>query len=134
MHRSIEPHPHHLRDAAGIVAIGLVDLRLQHGAHVPRLNTNHRQARFGENAVKPLRQRSGFQPNSLEAIGFVRQHLQESFGLTRHPHFPHNLARIIHNADARFLDRHVESSKIVHAALLLLMLEAAYADLVSPSA
>src|SRR6516165_5027490 len=43
-------------------------------------------------------------------------------------------ARIIHNADARFLDRNIKSSKIVHAALLLLMLEAAYADLVSPSA
>jgi hypothetical protein len=40
----------------------------------------------------------------------------------------------IHNADARFLDRHVESSKMGHAALLLLMLEAASADLVSPSA
>jgi hypothetical protein len=46
----------------------------------------------------------------------------------------HDLARIIHNADARLLDRHIESSKIVHAALLLLMIEAAYADLVSPSA
>jgi len=34
----------------------------------------------------------------------------------------------------RFLDRNIKSSKIVHAALLLLMLEAAYADLVSPSA
>jgi hypothetical protein len=33
-----------------------------------------------------------------------------------------------------FLDRDIESSKIVPAALLLLMLEAAYADLVSPSA
>jgi hypothetical protein len=60
----------------------LVDLCLQHGPHVPRFNANHRQARFGENAVKPLRQRSGFQPNSLEAIDGVRQHLQESFRLT----------------------------------------------------
>src|SRR5262249_28965238 len=34
----------------------------------------------------------------------------------------------------RFIDRHIESSKIGHAALLLLMLEAADADLVSPSA
>src|SRR5499426_4089376 len=99
-----------------------------------RLNADHRQARFGQNAVKPLRQRSGFQPNSLEAIEGVRQNLQESFRLTCHPRFPHDLARIIHNADARLLDRHVESSKIVHAALLLLMLEAAYTDLVSPSA
>ena len=29
--------------AAGIVAIGLVDLHLQHRSHVPRLNTDHRQ-------------------------------------------------------------------------------------------
>src|SRR2546430_3527881 len=134
MHRSIKPGPHHLRYATRILAVRLVDLRLQHRPHVPRLNTDHRQARFGENAVKPLRQRSGFQPNSLEAIDGVRQNLQESFRLTRYPRFSHDLARIIHNADARFLDRHIESSKIGHAALLLLMFEAAYADLVSPSA
>jgi hypothetical protein len=30
---------------------------------------------------------------------------------------------------ARLLDRNVQSSKMVHVALLLLMLEAAYADL-----
>src|ERR1700757_3180819 len=35
---------------------------------------------------------------------------------------------------ARFLDRHIDSNKISHAALLLLMLEVADADLVSPSA
>src|SRR5262249_33645152 len=74
---------------------------------------------FGENAVKPLRQRSSFQPNSLEAIDGVRQNLQQSFRFTCHPRFPHDLARIIHNADARFLDRDIQSSKIVHAALLL---------------
>jgi hypothetical protein len=37
--------------------------------------------------------------------------------------------------DARVLDRNVQSSKIAHAALLLLMLEARnHGDLVSPSA
>src|SRR5262249_12634569 len=49
----------------------LVDLRLQHGPHMSRLNADPRQARFGQNAVKPLRQRSRFQPNSLEAIDGV---------------------------------------------------------------
>src|SRR5450759_1178126 len=29
MHRTIKPHPHHLRNPACIVAVGLVDLRLQ---------------------------------------------------------------------------------------------------------
>ena len=37
-------------------------------------------------------------------------------------------------ANAGLLDRNVQSSKMVHAALLLLMLEAVSTDLVSPSA
>jgi hypothetical protein len=61
-----------------------------------------------------------------QAIDGVGQDLQKSFRLTRHPRFPHDVARIIHNADARLLDRNVQSSKMVHAALLLLMLEAVF--------
>jgi hypothetical protein len=37
MHRSIKPHPHHLRYAACIIAVGLVDLCLQHGPQPERL-------------------------------------------------------------------------------------------------
>jgi hypothetical protein len=44
------------------------------------------------------------------------------------------IAAGIHNADAGLLDRYVQSSKMVHAALLLLMLETVTTDLVSPSA
>jgi hypothetical protein len=48
---------------------------------------------------------------------------------------PDDLAGVIYNADARVLDRYVQSRKMVHAALLLLMLEARnHGDLVSPSA
>jgi hypothetical protein len=42
MHRTVKPRSHHLGDAARIVAVRLVDLRLQHRLHVPRLNTDHR--------------------------------------------------------------------------------------------
>src|SRR3954464_11813585 len=76
----------------------------------------------------------GFQPDPLEAVGGVLQHRQQSFWLARHLHFPHDLACVVHNADAGLLDRNVQSSKMVHAALLLLMLEAVHTDLVSPSA
>src|SRR5262245_38438330 len=69
MHRAIKSHTHHLRQAARIVAVGLVDLRLQHRPHVPRLDTDHRQARFGESTEQPLRQRPSFHSNPLEAIG-----------------------------------------------------------------
>src|SRR5271166_3768642 len=130
MHQAIKSHPHHLRDAARIVAVGLVDLRLQHRPHVPRLNTEHRQSRFRKRAVKPLRKRSGFQANPLEVIAGVLQHRHQSVWLARHLHFPNDPASVIHNADARVLDRYVQSSKMVHAALLLLMLEAVNADLV----
>jgi hypothetical protein len=62
MHRAIKSRPHHLGHAARIVAVGLFDLRLQHRPHVPRLDTDHRQACFSKRAEKPLRQRPGFQP------------------------------------------------------------------------
>ena len=68
----------------------------------------------------------------IAAVGF--QHFEAAMAGHLGDLDPHDLARIIHNTDARFLDRHVESSKIVYAALLLLMLGAASADLVSPSA
>src|SRR5262252_1035690 len=127
MHRTIKPHSHHLRDAARIVAVGLVDLRLQHRSHVPGLNTDHRQGCFGKRAEQPLRQRPGFQSNPLEVVGRVRQHRQQCGRLARHLYFPNDLAHLIHNADAGLLDRNVQSSKMLHAALLLLMLEAANA-------
>ena len=44
-----------VRDPTRIVTVRLVDLRLQPRSHVPRLNTDRRQARFGKCAVKPLR-------------------------------------------------------------------------------
>ena len=104
MHRAIKSRPHHLRHAARVVAVRLVDLRLQHRPHVPRLDTDRWQACLGESAEKPLRQRSGFQSNPLEVEGAVLQHLQQSFGFARHPYFADHSARVIHNADTRFLD------------------------------
>jgi len=81
-----------------------------------------------------LRQRPGFQPDPLEVVAGALQYRQQLLRFARYLRFPYNPARVIHNADARLLDRNVQSSKIIHAALLLLMLEAAKADLVSPSA
>jgi len=53
----------------------------------------------------------------------VLQHSQQRFRLACHLHFPNDLAHLIHNADAGLLDRNVRSSKMAHAALLLLVLE-----------
>src|ERR1700726_1196547 len=72
----------------------------------------------------------GFQSDPLEAVGGVPQNLQQGCRFARYLHFLHDPARVIHNADAGLLDRYVQSSKMVHAALLLLMLEAVTTDLV----
>src|SRR5438477_585216 len=96
--------------------------------------STRRQTCFGEAAVKPLRQRSGFQSIPLEVVSGILENRQQSLRFARYLHFSNDLARVIHNADAGLLDRHVQHSKMVHAAILLLMLEAASTDLVSPSA
>jgi hypothetical protein len=49
MHWAIKSHPHHLRYAARIVLIDLVDSApAAPPACVPRLDTDHWQARFGK--------------------------------------------------------------------------------------
>jgi hypothetical protein len=73
-------------------------------------------------------------PAALKAVLWIPQNLQKRLRLARYLHFTHDPARVIHNADAGLLDRYVQSSKMVHAALPLLMLEAVTTDLVSPSA
>src|SRR5712671_4484938 len=130
MHWAVKPRPHHLRDAARVIAVRLVDLRLQHRLPVPRLDTDHWHACFRKPAEQPLRQRPGFQSDPLEAVGGVPQNLQQGCRFARYLHFLHDPARVIHNADAGLLDRYVQSTKMVHAALLLLMLEAVTKDLV----
>ena len=71
MHRATKPHARHLRDAASVIAVRLVDLCLQHYPRVPCLDTDCRQACFGESTEQPLRQRSSFQSNPLEVVGRI---------------------------------------------------------------
>src|SRR3974390_2590220 len=73
---------------------------------------------------QPLRQWPRFQSDPLEVIGPVLEHLQESVRIALNLRFADNPTCVIHNAQARQLDRYVQSSKMLHAALLLLMLEA----------
>src|SRR6476619_6363387 len=68
--------------------------------------------------------------NSPHTVGLAPQNLQQGVRFARYLYFLHDPARVIHNADAGLLDRYVQSAKMVHAALLLLMLEAVTTDLV----
>jgi hypothetical protein len=46
-------------------------------------------------------------PIRLKWQARVCRHRQQRLGFARHLHFPHHPARVIHDADARLLDRNV---------------------------
>ena len=78
----------------GYGASNVTIIRLRHGGR-----------RFAVTGRAPLLASiSSFQSDSLDAIEGVRQNLQESFRLTCHSRFPHDLARINH-AEGRPLPR-----------------------------
>jgi hypothetical protein len=58
VHRPEPPHPHQMRDAAGILAVGLDRHRLQRGPHMPRLQQLDRQPGIRHPGEQPLRQRT----------------------------------------------------------------------------
>lgn len=66
MHRAKQVDPHHLRNAAGVIAVGLVHLRLKESLGVAGLDADHRQAGPGRAFEQPLRQGAGFKPNALK--------------------------------------------------------------------
>jgi hypothetical protein len=56
---------HHLRNAARIVAVALVDLGFEKGLGVPGLDADNRQSGLHHSAEQPLRQSTGFKPDTL---------------------------------------------------------------------
>jgi len=115
MNRFEEADPHHLRDAACIVAVGLVDLlRLQQGLHVPGLDADYRKARFGQTVHQPLRQRPGSNPDPAIVAANGRQQHGYVIRLGRHLALAHDLARIVRHAHRRLLHRDVQTYEMRH--------------------
>ena len=66
--------------------------------------------------IRPLGLRPRVQSDPLETVWGVPQYCQQRLRFARNLHFSNDLARLIHNADGRVLDRDVQSSKMVLAA------------------
>ena len=73
VHRPEQVDPHHLGDAAGIVAVGLVHLRLEERLGMPGLDADHRQAGLGQSAEQPLRQGTRLKPDPDQPPGGILQ-------------------------------------------------------------
>jgi hypothetical protein len=105
MHRTVKPHPHHLRNTAcAIPRASLRSVLLIRAFNAARMCRVSTQTTGKPASASPLKSHC----DRLEARS--------------PPHFLHDSASVIQHADARLLDRYVQSSKMVHAALLLLIL------------
>ena len=74
---------------------------------------------------------SGFQSNSLEAVGGFFSAANNASG-SRASFTSRTILPRSSTMQTLLLDRNIQSTKVVHAALLLLMLETVHTDLVSP--
>ena len=68
MDRAVPAQAHHLRDAAGIVAVGLVAHRRQRNTHMARFDNNDRDPGRLQFAVQPDAERRRFDTDAIEAI------------------------------------------------------------------
>jgi hypothetical protein len=68
---------HHLSDAASIVAVGFVHLRLQERFGVARLDADDQQSGRGQPALEPLRHWTGFESDPLEPPSWSPEHLHK---------------------------------------------------------
>ena len=98
MHRAKQIDPHHLRNAAGIIAIGLVRLGLQECLGVPGLDADHWKACLGKTFVQPLRQWSGFKTDPFDLPGRVLEHPRKILRVTGNFHLAANRARFVRDA------------------------------------
>jgi hypothetical protein len=93
MHRAEPAEPHQLRDAAGVVAVGLDRHRLERIAHVARLQQLDRKPGLAQRRIKPLRQR--------HAQSELAEPADQGLRLARNLALAHDLAGAINNAHAR---------------------------------
>src|SRR5205085_5666303 len=112
--------PHHVRNAARIVAIALVRLlSLQERLCVPCLDTEYGESGLRQSLEQPLRQRPGFEPDPFKVECGVAQDGDQIVRVRYHLLLPADISAFIDNAYARFFDRDVETRIILHAALHL---------------
>src|SRR4051812_40657303 len=107
MHRPIEADPHHLRNAASIVPIGLVHLRAEHRLRMASLDADHRKANLRQPCIEPLAERP-----SLDADTDISPtRLSEEFGnrlwFALDLAFADDRSRLVQHANARGPHRHV---------------------------
>jgi hypothetical protein len=114
VYRTKPAEPDQLRNAAGIIAVGLHRHRLERITYVPRLQQLDRKSNVPQRRVKPLRQRAGLQSDPLKPKPNRAEPRDQCSRLARNLRLPNNLASRINNAHARAFQRNVDSGIMIH--------------------
>src|SRR5262249_10508373 len=108
---------HDAGNADGIVAIALVDLHLQCGVCVPRINADDRQSKLLELRPKPRRCRAALEADADHLRRIGSNEVGDSLGLGRDHPFPSDLTGLVDNAHRGLLQRNVQSDVVLHRSL-----------------
>ncbi|GEO16115.1 hypothetical protein MAE02_38110 [Microvirga aerophila] len=125
VHRAKEIDPHHLSDAAGIIAVALVDLSFREGFGVARLDAHDWQAGLCQSVEEPLRELARLQPNPLQVPGWILPDPQKILRMGGDLDLTADLPSLGQDAHGGFFDPDFQTRIVLHVAFLPLRLEAA---------
>jgi hypothetical protein len=114
MNRPKPAHPHQLRDAARILAVGLHRHRRQRGLHVSRFQKSRFQASLSQPRMQPLRKRPSLQADAIDGKAKPSEEGDEGVRIAANLRFLDDLALGVHDADARQFQRNVNSGIMLH--------------------
>jgi hypothetical protein len=103
-----------LREAARVVAVGLVRHRAHGRLGPPGLEAHRRQARRDQALVQPGGQRARLQPDPLQDEPQALEERDQGLRLARDACLPHHRPCLVDHADGGLFQRHVQASKVLH--------------------
>ncbi|GAA0237699.1 hypothetical protein GCM10008965_02430 [Methylorubrum aminovorans] len=113
MNRLERPDPHHLRDAQGVVAVGLVDARREGGVHVTGLDADRQQPDLDQAGVEPRRERSRLQADPRVGMAEIDQMPADHLGVALDSGAVHDLAVGIDDANRCLLHGDIEADVVL---------------------
>ncbi|MGY3116379.1 hypothetical protein ACVWXQ_000314 [Bradyrhizobium sp. S3.14.4] len=99
-----------------VVAVGLVQHRVQRRLGVPGLDADHGQALVGKRREQPRTVRERFQPDALQLDTPFRQEQFDRVRIGLEFRLPDHLAVAVHHANVGRLERHIKPCIEVHHA------------------
>jgi hypothetical protein len=114
VHRPEPAHAQQLRDAAGVLAVGLHNHGRKRRLHMPGLKQHGIVACPDQGRVQPLRQGAGLQADARQRQSEVVQEADQRLRLAGHLRLAHDPPRGVHHAHAALFQRHVDPGIMVH--------------------